>query len=165
MEPLARRLTALDTRARSLRNYLINVDQDIDRLVASAALERRSDPAREAALLREADRLRFQSRDERDEIFRVDQEMAQVRNQGAALEARLRDAKARLQAEVGRVNAEGSKLARTEKGLKAVERQVNEPVTGSNTRVRATAARLNSLSTYEEFTLDLEKQRLLESLR
>lgn len=165
MDPLARRLTTLDGQARNLRNVLINVDRDIDRLVASAALQRGRDSIREAALLREADRLRILSRNDRDNLFRVEQEMALVRNQGAALEAKLRDAQARLQNDLKRFNAEGVKLSRTEKGLKAVARKVEEPVSGNNSKTRVSATKLTALSTYEEFPLELEKQRLLDSLR
>jgi hypothetical protein len=165
MEPLARRLNALDGQARNLRNFLINVDRDIDRLVASAALQRGRDTIREAALLREADRLRLSSRNERDSLFRVEQEMALVRNQGAALERKLREAQAVLQEEMRRFNAEGTKLNRAEKGLKAVARKVDEPVTGNNSKTRVSATKLAALSTYEEFPLEQEKQRLLDSLR
>ncbi len=165
LEPLVGRAKTLDGRARAVRTYLMGVDRDIDRLIASAALQRGRDPVREGSLLREADRLRLLSRADREELLRVDQEMVQVRNQGAALEVKVREAQAWLKGELGRLNAEGTKLGRSEKGLKAVERQVNEPVTGTNSRVRVTVARVNSLSTYEEFSLELEKQRLLESLR
>lgn len=165
IDPLARRLTALDGQARNLRNVLINVDRDIDRLVASAALQRGRDAVREATLLREADRLRLASRNDRDNLFRIEQEMALVRNQGAALEAKLRDAQARLQNDLKRFNVEGAKLSRTEKGLKAVARKVDEPVTGNNTKTRVSATKLTALSTYEEFPLESEKQRILDSLR
>jgi hypothetical protein len=165
MAPLAARLKVLDARARELRSYLLNVDQQIERLVASASLARGRDPAREALMLRDANALRAQSSGARAEFLRVDSEIAQVRSQGAALEAKLREAQAWLQGELRRIDGQGSKLARAEKGLKAVERKVNEPVTGSTSRVRVTAGRVSSLSTYEELPLDAEKQRLLESLR
>jgi hypothetical protein len=165
LEALAGRLKTLDGRARALRTRLLDVDRDIERLIASAALQRGRDPVREAGLLREADRLRLLSRPDREELLRVDQEMVQVRNQGVALEGKVREAQAWLKGELARLNVEGTKLGRAEKGLKNVERQVNEPVTGTNSRVRATVARLSALSTYEEFQLELEKQRLLDSLR
>lgn len=165
MAPLAARLKTLDARARDLKNYLVNTDREVERLVGSASLARGRDPQREASMLREADRLKFQSRGARDEFLRVDSEMAQVRSQGVALEGKLREAQAWLQGEMRRLGVEGSKLVKAEKGLKAVERKVSEPVTGANSRVRVTATRLSSLSTYEEFPLDAEKQRVLDSLR
>jgi hypothetical protein len=148
-----------------LQNFLARVDRDVERLVASAVAERGRDSVREAALLREADRLQFQTRNEREELLRIGREATQVRSQGAALEAKLREAQAWLQDQMRRINGEGTKLGRTEKGLKATERKVNEPVTGSTSRVRVTASRLNAIASYEEFSLDAEKQRVLESLK
>jgi hypothetical protein len=134
-------------------------------MLASAAFERGRDPTREAIFLREADRLQYESRGAREDFVRLDREMAQVRAEGAALEAKRREARASLQAETLRIKGEEAKLARNEQELQLAQRKLTTHVSGTSSRIRVLATRLSSLTTYEEFPLETEKQRILDSLR
>ena len=87
----------------------------------------------------------------------------QIRAQLQALDNQRGAAIAAYEAEMNRLGRKADTLARSEKLLKGATAEASRPVTGSNPKVRALSAGMLALSTYQDFPLEREKRRVLDS--
>ena len=161
--PLVQELARLQARAGSLRRDLFNYEADINRLLAAAAAEK--DPNRRFQLQSEADRLsQFAGRIEAD-LFGVNRQAAAVQSQRAALAARQQKAQSAAATQVQRIDKELADLGRRGKRNDGIEKRASRATTVSTSRVRSLSAQATALGTYDQFPLELTKDRLLETLR
>lgn len=161
--PLADQFARLDAQAARLRRELNVYAADIDQL--------------ERLLLRERDPvIRDQYRRElavlESRASRLDADLATLNRQGAGIasqRAALVQESQQVQASIGRqldsLDKEGGDIQRRGRQAESEERRLRKPTTGDSTQVRAMSAQAQAWTTYEPFPLELERQRLLDSLK
>lgn len=162
-QPLADQVARLDAQATRLRRELNIYAGDIGQL--------------ERLLLRERDPLiRDQYRREiavlESRASRLDADLAALNRQGAgvvAQRASLAQEAQQVQGSIGRqldsLDKEGGDIQRRARQADGEERRLRKPTTGDTTQVRAMSAQASAWTTYEPFPLELERQRLLDSLK
>jgi hypothetical protein len=162
-QPLVQDLARLESRSRTLNRDLFTYEAEIGRLQGLIAAER--DPNQRFIYEREVDRLFvFASRLESD-LVAVGRLIDGVQAQRAALLARQRRAQASAVEQAKRMDQELTNLAKRERLNEAIERRAAKPASGTTSKTRALSAQAMALSTYDQFPLESERQKLLELLR
>lgn len=162
-QPLVQELARLDGRARSLNRDLFAYESEISRLQALASAE--MDPNRRLQWEIEIDRLSLAASRLQSDLFSVRRLAEGVQTQRANLLARQRRAQAAAADQAQRIDKETSNLAKRDRVNDAIEKRANKPASGTTSKTRALAAQATALSTYDQFPLEVARQKLLESLR
>jgi hypothetical protein len=162
-QPLVQDLARLESRSRTLNRDLFSYEAEIGRLQGLIAAER--DPDRRFVWEQEVNRLfLFVSRLESD-LIAVGRLADGVQAQRAALLARQRRAQASAVEQAKRMDQELTNLAKRERLNEAIEKRAAKPASGTTSKTRALTAQAMALSTYDQFPLESERQKLLELLR
>jgi hypothetical protein len=159
MAPLDDQFARLSAAAAQVGDRIRELDFAIARVLRLA--DEAEDPVERSRWLREADRLAFVRDGHRDDYAALDIEARRVNSQRAALETRRRAAIGEYQARMDALAEQGQDLRRTERRIAADERGLDRPVTGRTPRVRMLSTQAGSISTYEPFPLEAERQRLV----
>jgi len=163
ISPLRPGLARLESQANAIAREIVVLRVNIDHLLDHA--DETDDPYEADRYDAEAHRLEFR-------LDRRESDLDAVQAEGAALTARLNELLAqraailaRQQAELGALGQRSSDIARTGKRIQVQETKASRPATGNTARVRSLSAGRTALTTYDQFPLDSERQRLLDSLR
>jgi hypothetical protein len=161
--PLDKDYSQLAAKGVAVRERILDLDRDIDRLFQLAATT--EDEVTAARYRLEAERVRdVKSRHVAD--YRVlEGQAARVRAQLAALLGERDAVLARYNAEARRLGNEQIKLAQTAKRIAREEDRNRKAPTGNSDKVHALSQKVFAFTTYEPFPLEQSKSRLLESLR
>lgn len=161
--PLSEQLRQLERQAVVAEREFLFVRNEI--LSIERALETERDPVLRDALLRELQRLELLQ-------LRNQEVLAQVRLSGRQAEAQRDElarqrvlAQSQYQKQRERLTNEAADLRRSLKRLSVEEGRLGGEASGNTPRVRTLSRELKAFTTYEKFPLELEKQRLLESLK
>jgi predicted nucleic acid-binding Zn-ribbon protein len=160
--PLQANLQELSSQAQAIQIDLNEVILDAQNYERLAARER--DPDLRQRYLIRADRLR--SLANRYE-FSLDGLYRQIRSVGAALEAvqlELLNTQARYNAQLNRLNQELGNTVKKQKQNEGQTRRVSKPVRVTGGISKALENRAGSIKTYENFPIELERQKLVERL-
>lgn len=161
--PLETELSRLDSRARTLDRDLFSYQAEISRLQAAAAGE--EDPVIRNRLLVEADRLSLIASRVESELFAVNRQGRNIQSQRATLANRAQRARSTAAGRIERMDKELAELAKRQRRNEGIERRAARPASGTTGRGRSLSAQATALSTYDQFPLEAERQKLLESLR
>lgn len=161
--PLETELARLDARARILDRELFSYQAEISRLQAAAAAE--EDPVLRNRLFVEADRLSLIAARVESELFGLNRQGRSVQSQRASLANRAQRARSSAAGRIERMDKELAELAKRQRRNEGIERRATRPATGTTGRGRSLSAQATALSTYDQFPLEAERQKLLESLR
>jgi hypothetical protein len=123
------------------------------------------DPNRRLQWEIEIDRLSLAASRLQSDLFSVRRLAEGVQTQRANLLARQRRAQAAAADQAQRIDKETSNLAKRDRVNDAIEKRANKPASGTTSKTRALAAQATALSTYDQFPLEVARQKLLESLR
>lgn len=163
ISPLRPALARLESRANSVARDVVALRVNIDRLLDLS--DETEDPDEAYRYRAEARRLDFV-------LSRRESELDAVRAEGAALTSRLHELVAqrnailaRQQAELNALGRRSAEIARTSKRIQVEEGKTSRPATGNTPRVRSLSAGRTALTTYDQFPLESERQRVLDSLR
>lgn len=157
--PLLDRLAQLDSQAVVVRRELALVVSEISRLRGRAQQEK--DGIVKDSLLREADRLSILASRYDADLTVLRRQAAVIDGQRAELQRRYQQTQASYRSQLAALGDESAQLDRLARRNSFVKRKAGKPTKGDLRRARAIAARAKALSTYEEFPLEREKQRLL----
>jgi chromosome segregation ATPase len=161
--PLVQEIARLDVRARALNRDLFGYESEISRYQALASGE--MDPNVRLRYEQEIDRLSFVVSRLQTDLFSVRRLADGVQAQRAALLARQRRAQAAATDQAQRIDKETTNLAKRDRVNDAIEKRANKAPSGTTSKTRALAAQATALSTYDQFPLEVARQKLLESLR
>lgn len=127
--------------------------------------ERENDPVRKDRLLRQA-------RDVERLLFNVNRDLDTVEREGSIVQgqrARIIQNRAaaqnRWQTEQNRIKAEANALKKSGVRIAGIEKRLDQPVSGNNTKTRVLSLQATAFTTYDQFPLDAEKERLLGMFR
>jgi hypothetical protein len=161
--PFLADLNVINAQAAGIRRELDFYAADILRL--QWRFEREKDPVLRDRLRRELDRTNFLA-------ARVDGNLATLQRQAAGVQAQLAEvqrrhlqAAARINGELARLDNESAALDKQEKRHDIDTGKAKKPAVGDVRRSRAISAQAAAFTTYEEFPLEAEKQRLLDSYK
>lgn len=161
--PLERKFNDLAAQAAPIRRRMADISGEISRL--QFLIDGTDDPNERFRLGREIDRLGgLYDRLQRDYVF-LDREAARVRADLAALEQRRAATINKYEGVMKKLGKAADNLRKTAKRIDRLEDDNAQPPTGNTAGVRATTAILQSLTTYVNFPLESEKQRVLAALK
>jgi hypothetical protein len=161
--PLVQQLARLNSQAAIVNQNLANYAAEIGRLRALAAST--NDPALKQQYLFEADQLSFSAGRLEATLVGLENQAAGVQAQRNALALRAQRAQAAANDQANQINGELTALAKREKRNDGIERRTTKPASGTTSKGRALSAQATALSTYDQFPLEVARQKLLESLR
>jgi hypothetical protein len=162
-QPLLQEFTRLDARAGILNRDLLRLDIQFRQLEADAARER--DPVLRQQLLREADRLSIIASGVQSDLLTLNRLADGVRAQRAALLARQQRAQAAAAQTNSRMAQEVRDLAQRDKRNEAIGTRVARTKATPPSSVRSLAAQASAFSTYDQFPLEVARNKLLERVR
>lgn len=163
MTPLNAEVARLNVVGARLNAEIAALTAQINTLLGQAATT--DDPAQQAILQAQANRLigirgRYQA-----DYAAADAEARRINAARLQLEGERRQAIAAYQAKMQALGKAAKQLERTEKRIAQDTKRAARPATGASSRVRSLSAKVTALSTYVEFPLDRERQRILDSLK
>lgn len=161
--PLVSELTRLNAQAALLDRDLNNINTDIILLRRQADRER--DPVLRDRLLRDISRLQLVASRIDSDYSAVQASANAVQGQRAALLARHQQTQAAFASALLRAEKEFKGLDTKLKRADAEKAQLKKPATGNTGKVIAMSKQAEALTTYEEFPLEQEKQRILDGLK
>ncbi|MDX1947942.1 MAG: hypothetical protein SFU86_21260 [Pirellulaceae bacterium] len=161
--PLVAQLGRLNAQAQSLSQTLFNFEADIARFQRLASMTQDPNLKREYQL--DAQQASFLASRVAADLANVEGQAQGVANQRGALAARQQRAQAAAGDQVARMDREMSELAKREKRNDGIEKRTGKPATGTTAKGLALSAQATALSTYDQFPLEIARQKLLESLR
>jgi hypothetical protein len=162
-QPLVQEYTRLDARAGILNRDLLRLDLEVRQLESDASRE--NDPALRQQLLREADRLALIASGVQNDLLALNRLADGVRAQRAALLVRQQKAQAAAAQTTNRMAQERRDLAQREKRNEAIGTRVARTKATPPSTVRALAAQATAFSTYDQFPLEVARNKLLERVR
>lgn len=162
-QPFLNQLNVLNAQAAGLRReldiFVINIQQ------LQGNFEREKDPIIRGRIQADLDRANILA-------ARVDGNLVVVQRQAAGVNSQLALVQQKHVAAANRLNNELARLDNELAGLDKQERRngidttkAKKPAVGDVRRSRSLSAQASAFSTYEEFPLETEKQRLLESYK
>ncbi len=162
IRPLQAQITRLSSLANSASNQ-INFGQS---QIADLLLQQQNEPDANRRLLinQQINSLNAQVNNLQRNLASINSEGTGVVAQRDALVAQRVKVAARGQDQLAQLDREGAGLRREEGKLRNDEKKAKQPATGVTSRSRAISAKLNAFTTYEEFPMEQEKQRVLDSL-
>jgi hypothetical protein len=160
-QPLAAQLAGLNAQAAAFQGDLDLATVDILRL--RALLDKEKDPLLRERWLLELNRASaIASRADASRVA-LNRQAAVINGQLAALQQKHRQAQSRLAGELQRLENEAASLDKQEKRNDLDTGKAKKPAVGDVRRSRSLSAQAAAFTTYEEFPLEAEKQRLLDS--
>jgi hypothetical protein len=163
LAPLDKEYGQLAAQGVTVRERIIDVERDIDRLLRLA--DSTEDRGAAGRYRLDADRLRDTRSRYAADYSALQAQASRVRSQQGALLSERDAAVARYNAEARRLGTEQIKLAQTEKRIAREEDRNRKAPTGLSDKVHALSQKVFAFTTYEPFPLEQSKSRLLESLR
>jgi len=159
--PLEAEIGRLNARGNIVRAEIARLDISANSLLAQA--DSTDDPGLAASLRTQAGFFIGQIRRFDFEYQQLDAQAVQVNAQRAALNNQRGQIIARYEALAKQLGVAASKLGRTEKRIAVEETKNRKPATGNSPQVQTLATTANSITSYVEFPLDRERQRLLDT--
>ena len=161
--PLNLAFNRLEASSRPIGARIADLDRDIGGLLHDA--DDSPDPQERAYLRREADRLSRLRNQHEVQYAALDAEARQINAQRSVLANQRQQAIVQYEEAMQRLGREAVNLRKREKRVAVEERAVARPASGNNAGVRSQAARVAAFTTYHQFPLEQERQRLLKTLR
>lgn len=161
--PLVQQLARLSAQATILNQNLANYSAEIGRLRALAS--QTNDPVLKQQYLFDADQLSFSASRAEANLIGVENAATGVQAQRNALVARQQQAQAVANGQANRIDGELTAIAKREKRNDGIEKRTTKPASGTTSKGRALSATATALSTYDQFPLEVARQKLLEALR
>ena len=163
--PIDAGLTQINVQGAQIRNDLSSVQLDINRALAEAENAfNNEDPIREALWQREANRLRNIRLNLENQYRVLDAQAATLNQQKAALLNQRQAIATRYDAYMKQLGRQSTNLTLTARRVSRDLERNDKPATGNTSKTSNLSTRLIALTTYVEFPLDQERQRLLETL-
>jgi len=161
-DPLQTKLAALNREGVLVADEVAALRLDLAQL--SRRIRRERDPV-ERERLRAFYRRRELTLARSESAYRaLDAEAAQVSAQRAKLAAQLSELRRQYADSLAQLDKRRDDLLKQQKSFDGLEKRLRRPATGNTGGVRALALELEAVTTYVAFSLELEKERLLESL-
>jgi hypothetical protein len=161
--PLLDQLAQLDGPASLARRELFLLWDQIGRIQRQA--ERERDPTLRGILFGEINRLQNLAARYDAELASIERRGAVLNSQRADLQRRRLQAQATFNGELARIEAELDDIQRQQKRVEGEQKRISRPTTGDTRRARALAAQAVAFTTYEDFPLEAERQRIVDSFR
>lgn len=162
-QPFLNQLNVLNANAAGLRReleiFVINIQQLL------GMLEREKDPFNRGRIQADLDRANILAARIDGNLIAVQRQAAGVNNQLALIQQKHVGAANRLTAELARLDSELAGLDKQERRNGIDSTKAKRPAVGDVRRSRSLSAQATAFSTYEEFPLETEKRRLLESYK
>jgi hypothetical protein len=159
--PLDAEIVRLNTRGNIIRGEIARLDVTVNALLAQA--DATDDPVLEGSLRQQASFAIGQIRRFEFEYQALDAQAVQVNAQRAALNNQRAQVVARYEATAKQLGVEAAKLGRVEKRITVQETKNRKPATGNSPQVQTLASTAASITSYVEFPLERERQRVLDS--
>jgi len=162
--PLLQQLGQLEQRAAVLRRELILINDELSRLRSRSGRER--DPTIRAALITESNRLSILARRYDADLLGLERRAGNINIQRAEIRGLLQQAQQRYAAELGQIDTELAGIQKQERRNELDERKSQRTrITGKTRLTRAIEAKASALKTYEDLSLEAERDRVLKALR
>jgi len=161
MVPLDAELANLNNRGAIVRGEIARLGISANGLLAEA--DATEDPALAASLRTQAGFFLGRIRALEFEYRQLDARAVQVNAQRAALFNQRAQVVARYEATARQLGVAAAKLGKVEKRITSEESKNRKPATGFSPQVQSLASTSASITSYVEFPLDREKQRVLDS--
>jgi hypothetical protein len=162
-QPLIQQQTQLGSRIEILNADLLSYSSQILALEQLAAKEK--DPILRQQYLNQAASLSLVAGRMEADLLTASRLFRTVQSQRAGLQARRVQARSSTASQIDRLNRELNELDRRERRNEGIERRVGRATTGISGKERSLSAQAGALSTYDVFPVELEKARLLDSLK
>ncbi len=162
-EPLVNELARLSSLATVPQQQLGQISVEISRLQSLA--DREKDPARRNFLINDINRLAILASRYDAELAALEARAAAVAAQRANVQRRYQQAQASYAAQFGQIQSTLVDLDKQQKRTAGEQQRNQRPTTGDTRRARALATQAAAFTTYEEFPLEAERQRVLDSFR
>jgi chromosome segregation ATPase len=159
--PLDAEIVRLNTRGNIVRAEIARIDAIAASLLAQA--DTTEDPVLEGSLRQQASFAIGQLRRFEIEYRALDAQAVQINAQRAALNNQKAQIVGRYEATARQLGVEATKLGRVEKRIAVQETKNRKPATGVSPQVQTLATTAASITSYVEFPLDRERQRVLDS--
>lgn len=164
LAPLNAQFARLAAEGSRVQAQIGSLELDLGRAL-QLANDNRDDPNQQIIWLREADRIRIIQRNFQNQYANLNAEATRINSLRGALDNQRRTKIANYEADMKRLGKQATILSRTEKRINLDEKKVDKPVTGNTSRVQSSNAKAAALSSYADFPLEQEKQRLLDTFK
>ncbi len=161
IRPLTSQLARLEAVAGTNNRQLSFAQAQIADLFVQ--LQNENDQNRRFAINAQINSINNQADALRRNLASVNSEAAGLVAQRNALQAKRNGVVARGQDALSQLDRDGAGLRREEGKLRNDEKRAKSPATGVTSRSRSMSAKIAAFTTYEEFPIEQEKQRLLDS--
>ncbi len=161
--PLIAQLARVDAQASVVRRELALIVADIDQLRERARREK--DPAVRDSLLRQADRLSILARRYDTDLAVLERQAAVIQAQRAEIQVRYARTEAQYAAQIARIDAELAELEKQQKRNAADQKRAERIADRPTTAGRGLSVQKSAFTTYDEFPLEAERLRILETFR
>jgi len=158
--PLVRQLARIESQAAVVRRELLLISSDINRLRFRA--ERERDPIIRNQLRLEADRLSFLARRYDNDLLVFERRAVVVNSERVELLRKFQIARTSYQTQLDQISRELGEIGKQERRNSVDQKKGLKPAQRDRRRSRALAAKAKALTTYLNFPLEAEKQRIRE---
>jgi hypothetical protein len=162
-QPLLNELARLSSLATIPRQQLGLLSLEINRLQGLA--DREKDPVQRNFLINDINRLAILASRYDAELGALEARAAGVAAQRVNIQRRYQQAQASYTAQFGQIGSTLADLDKQQKRTEGEQQRNQRPTAGDTRRSRALAAQATAFTTYEEFPLEAERQRVLDLLR
>jgi hypothetical protein len=164
MAPLNAQFARLSGEAQRVQLQIGNLNLELGR-VLQIVDDNKKDPVQQAIWLREADRIRIVQGQYQSQYAALNAEAVRVNTQRAALDQQRRTKIANYEADMKRLGKQAQILSKTEKRINQDEKRAEKPATGNTLKVQSSNAKAAALSSYVDYPLERQRQRVLESFK
>jgi chromosome segregation ATPase len=162
--PFSQQLAQLDQQATVVRRELILLNDELSRLRSN--IDREKDATVRAALINESSRLSILARRYDADYLGLERRAGSINAQLAEIRGRAQQARQKYAAEFGQIETELSNIEKQAKRNDLDQRKSQRTrISGSTRLTRAIGAKASAIGTYEGFSLESEKERVLSALK
>jgi len=163
LSPLNAEFNRANARRNAIATDVLRLQTDIASYLDAAS--RTQDRNEEFLLRAEAGRLDVLLGRAAADLRAAEIQLADVANRRGQVEARRQTAVANRQQQLDGLDRQAQTLRQTEKRIGFDEQKLRTPSSGITSKVVGQTATMNALTTYDDYPLDAERQRILDSLK
>lgn len=162
--PLLQQYAQLEQQATVVRRELILLNDELSRL--RSRIDREKDATVRAAWINESSRLSILARRYDADLLGLERRAGSINAQRAEIRGRAQQARQKYAAEFGQIDTELADIQKQDRRNELDQRKSQKTrITGKTRLTRAIDAKASALGTYENFSLEAEKDRVLKALK